>query len=112
MARVSPGSRESRGNRRAKCFTAVAMVLMCPGVPVTAWAIIRALRSKMPALRSPAQVEKMRAVGKSTVAGLCHKPPGGLTVAPESDPRSEVDPTQELAAGAAADFAEGDDAAE
>ncbi len=44
-------------------------------------------------LKSPAQLEKVKSVGKSLVAELCHKPPGGLTVASEGDPRSAEQPS-------------------
>lgn len=70
-------------------------------------------------LLSPAQMEKLGAArsaqrkkAKELVAGLAHKPPGKLTMAPEDDPRDKVEP----AAGAADDFVddlpfdEGDDA--
>lgn len=59
-----------------------------------------------PALKTPAQVEKIKAIGKALVAELCHKPLGGFTVVSDSDPRDAVDPAEELAAGAAADFTE------
>ena len=36
------------------CLTASAIELMCPGVPVTACAIMKPRRSKTPAERSPA----------------------------------------------------------
>ncbi len=42
------------GNLRRKWPTLSAMELTWPGVPVTAWAIMRPCRSKMPAERSPA----------------------------------------------------------
>ncbi len=38
-------------------------------------------------LRSPAQLEKNPKLGKKWVARYCEKPPGGLTVAPDTDPR-------------------------
>ncbi len=41
-------------------------------------------------LRSPAQLEKMKAIGKRWVEKHVTKPLGGLTLAPESDPREEV----------------------
>ncbi len=59
-----------------------------------------------PALRSPAQVEKVKAVGKAAVAPICHKPPGGPTVAADRDPRPAVDPADFKAEGAILDFAE------
>lgn len=62
---------------------------------------------KPPALKSPAQMEKLGAVrsaqrklAKELVASLASKPPGKLTMAPEDDPRERVEP----AAGAADDF--------
>ena len=60
----------------------------------------------IPALKSPAQVEKIKVVGKAKVADLCHKPLSGFTVAADSDPRQSEDPTQARADEAAADFAE------
>ena len=41
-------------------------------------------------LKSPAQLEKVKGVGKPWVAKHSEKPPGGLTVAPESDARKAV----------------------
>lgn len=41
-------------------------------------------------LRSPAQLEKVKAIGKKWVEKHAVKPEGGLTVAPESDPRTAV----------------------
>ena len=42
---TSPGLSDSSGKRSRKCATAVAMVLTCPGVPVTACASMRPLVS-------------------------------------------------------------------
>ena len=51
---TSPGSSVPIGYAARKCFIASAMELMCPGVPVTAWATMKPRRSKTPAERSPA----------------------------------------------------------
>lgn len=55
---------------------------------------------KPPALKSPAQMEKVgparsavRKKVKELVAELAAKPPGKVTMAPESDPREAVEPT-------------------
>ena len=57
------------GKRSRKWPTESAMELMCPGVPVTAWASIRPFRSKMPAETSPAsRVEVLNAVRTSVCA--------------------------------------------
>ena len=45
VTKTSPGLIDSTGNRARKCSTARAIVLTCPGVPVTAWAIMRPRRS-------------------------------------------------------------------
>ena len=45
VTKTSPGFIVSAGNRARKCSTARAIVLTCPGVPVTAWAIMRPARS-------------------------------------------------------------------
>ena len=37
---TSPGSSRSSGYAARMCFMASAIELMCPGVPVTAWAIM------------------------------------------------------------------------
>lgn len=44
-------------------------------------------------LRSPAQLEKVPAIGKKWVAKNCHKPEGGLTIVPVSDRRDAVAPS-------------------
>lgn len=61
---------------------------------------------KPPALKSPAQMEKLgaarskeRKLAKELVAELASKPPGKLAMAPESDPREAVEPRD-----AASDF--------
>ncbi len=51
---TSPGSIVSMGKAARMCFIASAMELICPGVPVTAWATMKPRRSKTPADRSPA----------------------------------------------------------
>lgn len=51
-------------------------------------------------LRSPAQLEKVKGVGKAWVADRCEKVAGGLTIASEADPRPAAP------APALADFAE------
>ena len=43
-------------------------------------------------LRSPAQLEKVKAIGKDWVEKHCYKPEGGLTIAPMHDPRDAVAP--------------------
>ena len=43
-----------------------------------------------PKLKGPAQVEKLKVIGKDWVKVRCHKPDGLLTVAPDIDPRPEV----------------------
>jgi hypothetical protein len=45
-----------------------------------------------PKLKGPAQIEKIKAVGKKVVAEMVFKPEGGLTVAPDCDPRPEAPP--------------------
>jgi len=52
-------------------------------------------------LKSPAQLEKLSAVGKDTVKELCYKPEGKITIAPEDDARPAIAPQ------AAVDFLEG-----
>src|SRR2546422_11658141 len=54
VIKTSPGRSVSSGHAARKCFIASAMELMCPGVPVTAWATMKPQRSKTPAERSPA----------------------------------------------------------
>lgn len=58
-------------------------------------------------LKSPAQFEKIGKYVKTLVGEMAYKPEGGLTVAPESDPRPAVD----IQSVAAADFPDepGDD---
>lgn len=51
-------------------------------------------------LRSPAQLEKVKAIGKDFVSKHAEKPEGGLAIAHESDPREAVPPP------AIAEFAE------
>ena len=51
---TSPASIEAKGKRCRKWPTAIAMVLTCPGVPVTACANMRPWVSYTPADRSPA----------------------------------------------------------
>src|SRR5215204_2811096 len=51
---ASPSWRVSAGISRRKWWTEVAIAFTWPGVPVTAWATMRPLRSKRPAERSPA----------------------------------------------------------
>ena len=50
---TSPGRSVSTGKRSRKWIMPVAIELMWPGVPVTAWATMRPRRSKTPAERSP-----------------------------------------------------------
>src|SRR3989440_2141328 len=49
---TSPGCSVSAGYAFKKCRTPVAMALMCPGVPVSDWAIIEPCVSKTPQARS------------------------------------------------------------
>ncbi len=61
------------GNTSRKCPTERAMVLMWPGVPVTAWASMRPCRSNTPAEMSPAsRAEVLNAVRTSVCALLLH----------------------------------------
>jgi hypothetical protein len=90
-----------KANRAWKPDVDPATVLTEKGIP----------REKLftePKLKSPAQVEKIGKEAKVLVAALAHKPEGGITVAPASDPREAVD----VSAAAAADFDEVADGAE
>ena len=53
VIRTSPGESVSGGNAARKWCMAVASELMCPGVPVTAWASMRPRASNTDAERSP-----------------------------------------------------------
>src|SRR4051812_13420505 len=54
LIKLSPSCKVSQGYSLRKWRTAIAIVLICPGVPVTAWAIIFPRVSNTPAERSPA----------------------------------------------------------
>src|SRR5713226_1592549 len=49
---TSPDASFSGGKAARKCFIEVAMALICPGVPLVDWAIIRPLVSNSPQARS------------------------------------------------------------
>ena len=53
VMKMSPGRISRAGKRARSSFTAAAIVFMCPGVPVMAWASIRPSQSKIPAEMSP-----------------------------------------------------------
>src|SRR5262245_7051549 len=52
VMRTSPGASLSGGKAAKKCFIEVAIALMCPGVPLIDWPIIRPRVSKIPQARS------------------------------------------------------------
>lgn len=48
-----------------------------------------------PKLKSPAQMERLGKAAKAAVAKITFKPQGGITLAPENDPRPAVQPSPE-----------------
>src|SRR6516225_1160629 len=69
VTKMSPGRMLAIGKRSMKWITARAMELTCPGVPVTAWAIIWPRELKTPADTSPAsRVEVLKPIRISVCA--------------------------------------------